>query len=110
MTLGGSGELDRRAGNQCGAENGKNGFAHDSFSSGALLGGGNMPRASVLHPHIVMARADYCDRGHHEAANKILNQEAGTAKYSAAVSVPAILDLPQPDRSGRESVCRESDG
>jgi hypothetical protein len=28
MTLGGSGELDCRAGNQCGAENGENGFAH----------------------------------------------------------------------------------
>src|SRR5881392_1289888 len=93
MTLGGSGELDCRAGNQCGAENGENVFTHAGFSSGAAWSGGNVPHASVLCPHIVMARAVRCGRGHHDAASKFLDQKASTAKYSAVESCPAILDF-----------------
>jgi hypothetical protein len=79
MALGGSSELDCRAGNQCGAENGENGLMHNGSPHVLCEARQRASRISAAH-HITMALTDYCDRGYHEAASKFLNQKASATK------------------------------
>jgi hypothetical protein len=51
------------------------------FLPHALQERGNVPPRISAAPEIGMARENYYDRGHHEAASKFLGQEAASAKY-----------------------------